>query len=198
MQTPYHTFFFLRSGLFYIPFHIFPYNHIYSRMRTFILLFIPLFLLSATLLSFSGCGHKPSPAEAMQQFSARYTLPAGRIFLSGTQSHEDAYLSPERFDLLYARTDGDSDREDVQEYAVFLGTSLTEVSECGIFLCPDRDAAFEVVGMLNGRIDTVRRLSHVDASHAEDAVIELYGSIVVYVLLPDNAAAIRTLSRILS
>ncbi len=145
-----------------------------------------------------SCKETPTPRHTMELFISRYPLPTGRIYYSDANEHEDTYLSGARFELLYARSGGGSDREDIQSFALFFGTSLSEVSEFGIFSCPDRDAAFEVVGMLQRRIDTIRRMTASDTSHAADARVELYGSTVVYTVLKNNTAAIRTLARILS
>ncbi len=146
----------------------------------------------------SGCNKQISPRTAMDIFATRYPLPAGRFYHSEADIYDETYLSDDAFCLLFARQDGDTDREDIQSFALFFGTSLTQVNEAGVFLCPDRDAAFEVVGMLRGRLDVIRRMNKADISHTEDAVITLYGKTVVYLVLPDNPAAARTMSHILT
>ncbi len=168
-----------------------------NGMKHFRTVFTLILILILCLLV-TNCGGRLSPNDAITAFCARYPLPAGRIYHSDAEAYDDTYLSSARFDLLYAREDGGSDREDIQSFALFFGTSLTKVSEMGIFLCPDRDAAYEVAGMLHRRIDTVRRMSAADTSYAEDARVELYSNYVVYTVLPDNSAALRTLARILS
>ncbi len=160
-------------------------------------------ILSALLtisvtLSLFGCAENISPGDALSAFSERYPLPAGDIYHSEAQEYERGYLSPDAFNLLYARPDGDSDEEDIQGFALFLGTSLTEVNEMGIFRCPDRDAAYEVSGMLRGRLSMIRQTPAVNTDSASDAAIGIVGTTVYYLVLPDNPAAERTLLRILS
>ncbi len=170
-------------------------KHIFYRIIDMLLI---LSLCAGLLSALGACGTQPSPQDAMHLFAARYPLPAGRIYISDAAEFEEGYLAPARFDLLYARSDGGSDLEDIQSYALFFGTSSRLVSEMGIFLCPDRDAALEVAGMLRGRITRILMMKEADFSCAADARIELYGSVVVYTVLPDNSAAVRTLARILS
>ncbi len=169
----------------------------YDKDMKRLLCFI-LCLIVSCGLCLTGCVSRPSPQDALTLFSAKHPLPDGRMYFSGSEPYSDTYLSPARFDLLYARPDGGTDREDIQGFALFFGSSPRVIYEMGIFSCLDRDAAFEVAGMLRGRVDIIRRMTEADTSYAEDAVIELYGSTVIYLILPDNPAAARTLARILS
>ena len=69
-------------------------------------------------------------------------------------------------------------------------------AELGIFECPDRDAAAEIIGCLRARIDLCRAAGKTDTSAAADPTIALYGRTVVYTVLPDNEKAARVLSRL--
>ncbi len=161
-------------------------------------LWVVILTLCVCAFSFASCGQDTAPQELLSDFASLHPLPAGHIYYSEAPTEDDAYLSPLLFNALYAGTDGDDDQEDVRRYAIFLGTSLTEINEMGIFECLDRDAAMEVAGMLRGRIKTLSDIKTADSSHTKNAVVAIFGATVVYTVLPDNPAAERTLSRLLS
>lgn len=153
-------------------------------------------LLIALTLLLAGCQERASPAEYLSAFSSAYPMPPGRYYDSEAGEESDAYLPPAVFDALFVRSPGDDDREDLGRFALFLGTSLDEVYEMGIFECPDRDCAREVMGCLETRLALLRREERADAGAAKDANLLLFGRTVVYTVLPDNAKAARILERL--
>lgn len=164
---------------------------------------LTLCLLSCLL---SSCRNKKTPGEILSDFASAYPLPAGHVYDTTAPDTSDAYFPPELFRLLYARQDGGDDREDVLQCAVFLSTAMDRVAEAGVFVCPDRGAADEVMGMLTTRIRLLRDSapggaatdgSPADTSNAGDARIRLFGNRVVYVVLDDNEKAMRVFSRLL-
>lgn len=162
-------------------------------MKKWISILLCLVLLCPALLS---CRARQSPIETLEAFAAAYPLPAGRFYDSEADEGSDRYLPPVLFDAFFSRAPGDDDREDVQRFALFLGTSSSCVAEMGIFECPDRDAAGEVIGCLRARIELCRNARGTDTSAALDPTIVLYGKTVAYTVLPDNQKAARVLSRL--
>lgn len=162
-------------------------------MKKWICILLLFVLLCPCLLS---CRAKRSPIETLEAFAAAYPLPAGRFYDSEADEGSDRYLPPVLFDAFFTRSPGDDDREDVQRFALFLGTSSSAVCEMGIFECPDRDAAGEIIGCLKARIALCRSERNADISATEDPTLTLYGKTVVYTLLPDNGKAARILSRL--
>ena len=162
-------------------------------MKKWISVLLCIVLLCPVLLS---CRTKRSPIETLEAFAAAYPLPAGRFYDSEADEGRERYLPPVLFDAFFTRAPGDDDREDIQRFALFLGTSSSRVAEMGIFECPDRDAAAEIIGCLRARIDLCRAAGKTDTSAAADPTIALYGRTVVYTVLPDNEKAARVLSRL--
>ncbi len=162
-------------------------------MKKWICVLLCLTLLCPALLS---CRAKRSPMEILDAFAAAYPLPAGRFYDSEADEGSERYLPPVLFDAFFTRSPGDDDREDVRRFALFLGTSSSCIAEMGIFECPDRDAAGEVIGCLRARIDLCRATHETDTSAALNPTIVLYGRTVVYTVLPDNEKAARVLSRL--
>ena len=157
---------------------------------------LSLILLAAATGSLTACGKKKSPREYLAAFAAAYPMPAGRFYNSEVGEEHAEYLPATLFDALFRRSEGDDDREDIRRAALFVGTSLTEIYEMGIFECPDKDCALEIIGCLETRLALLRSETCADASAARDAAILLFGRTVVYVVLPDNAKAVRTLERL--
>lgn len=162
-------------------------------MRKWICLCLLLALFCTPL---TACRAKRSPMEMLEAFAAAYPLPAGRFYDSEADERSDRYLPPILFDAFFARAPGDDDREDVRRFALFLGTSSSFVAEMGIFECPDRDAAGEILGCLKTRIALCRREQETNTSAATDPTLTIYGKTVVYTILPDNEKAARVLSRL--
>ncbi len=146
----------------------------------------------------ASCGKELPSGEALAAFGQAYPLPAGTLYHSAARQGEEGYMDPRLFHWLYGREDGTNDREDVAEFSLFLGSSLSSVYETGVFISPDGDGAKEVMGMLHARIQMVKETPHVDASAAEGAFVAKYGKTVVYAILPDNPKAKRVWERILS
>ncbi len=144
-----------------------------------------------------GCGRTKSPWDAMREFAHLYPLPAGRMYDSTADISRAEYLPPELYAALYARPDQSDDREDVLRFALFLGTSPDYIYEMGVFECPDRDAAYEIVGIVRTRLAMLSSLEGADSSAVGDAAVMLFGSTVVYTVLPDNPKAARTWKRVL-
>ena len=156
---------------------------------------IILLLLSSPFLS--ACGKTGTPSEILATFAERYPLPAGQFYDSSAQEGETGYFDPDLFGVIFGREDGGDDREDVATFSLFLGSSLTQACETGVFLCHDAESALEVVGMLKSRIDLVKRLAGADTAFCEGAFVRRYGKWVVYAILPDNPKAARTFDRLL-
>ena len=153
-------------------------------------------LLALLCTALSGCRAKRTPMEMLEAFAAAYPLPAGRFYDSEAGEGSDRYLPPLLFDAFFTRSPGDDDREDVRRFALFLGTSSSFIAEMGIFECPDRDAAGEILGCLKTRIELCRSERRTDTSAAANPTLAIYGKTVVYTLLPDNEKAARVLSRL--
>ena len=157
------------------------------------------FLLLAFLLSFAGCGNdRTTPRKLYAAFAARYPMMPHVLCDSEAGAGEDGYHSPADFTLLFGREDGSDDREDIVSYLLCLGASGTVFYELGFFRCVDRAAAREVEGLCLSRCETVRRMrGEVDLSAAEEPLVLRYGTLVVYLALPDNDRAEAVLRRLL-
>ena len=157
------------------------------------------FLLLAILLSFAGCRNdRITPRALYDAFSGRYPMMPHVLCDSEAKPGEDGYHSPADFTLLFGREDGSDDREDIVSYLLCLGASGTVFYELGFFRCVDRAAAREVEGLCLHRCESVRRMrGEVDVSASEDPLVLRYGTLVVYLALPDNARAEAVLSRLL-
>ncbi len=158
---------------------------------------IALIVCVGCAVSLVGCGGVQTPQEVMKEFASLYPMPPGRVYVSNAREGEAGYLPREVYTLLYGRESGGDDKEDVEEYAIFLGSSLTCVYEMGIFLCPDKDSAYEMLGTLEGRLATLRATPLTDTSATRDAFLGIYGRVVVYTVLPDNQKAAHVLGRLL-
>lgn len=166
-------------------------------MKKAICLLLSVILLFLCTQTLSSCGRRVSAYETLLSFSHAYPMPAGLYYDSRAGEEQETYLSPDLFSLLFARADGGDDREDILEMALFLGSSPSCVAEMGIFYCPDRDAAYEVAGLVRGRLAMLEGTPLCDLSYLEGATVTLFGSTVVYTVLSDNEKALRTLSRLL-
>ena len=157
------------------------------------------FLLLACLFPFAGCGNdRITPRDLYDAFSARYPLMPHVLCDSEAGEGEDGYLSPADFTLLFGREDGSDDREDIVSFLLCLGSSGTVFYELGFFRCVDRAAACEVEGLCLHRCETVRKMrGEVDLSAAEEPLVLRYGTLVLYLALPDNDRAEAVLSKIL-
>ena len=165
-----------------------------KRMRVYLVLL----LLFGVIVGCVGCGEQVSPYEHLETFATLYPMPAGRYYDSTAEEHQNTYLDPAVFTLLYGRDTTGDDREDIRRFALFLGTSSTHVYEMGIFECYDRDGANEVLGLIETRLSLIAS-SHTgaDLTALADARLALFGKTVVYVVLPDNPKAIRVLERMM-
>ena len=154
-------------------------------------------LCAALMLSCIACGEGKSPYEYLEDFSHLYPLPAGRMYDSEAGEGEETYLDPAIFTLLYGRDGWGDDREDIDRFSLFLGTSSTHIYEMGIFECYDRDGANEILGLVNTRLSLLIK-SNVDAdmSAVMGAQVAMFGKCVVYVVLPDNEKAMRVIERV--
>ncbi len=154
-------------------------------------------MIALLIVPLSSCRTPLSPKNAMEAFAKDYPLPCGTLYFSESPARDPSHPDDQLFSLLYASPDGSDDREDIMEYAIFLGASLTYACEAGIFLCPDSESASEVMGMLSSRIFFVSNTKETDTTFCKDAFVKRYGRQVVYAILPDNQKALRIWDKIL-
>lgn len=159
------------------------------------------FLLLCLLGATCSCGRagQISPRGLFDLFADRYPLMAGTLYDSEAGEGKAEYLPPELFHALYSRPDGSDDREDIVSCVLYLGSSGTVWFEMAIFRCCDRAAVDEVASLCLLRCEAVRQMrgTPVGLEAAEKPVIRIYGTLLVFLALPDNAYAQRVIDRIL-
>jgi hypothetical protein len=117
------------------------------------------------------------------------------LYKSEAGEWEHGYISNELFSSLYDGADGKSERDRIEEYAVYLSSSMERFCEFGVFLCYGNTDAESVAKMCHRRIFLVSETkSDGDYSYKENSIVMIFGRYVVYAIQPDRRASERAIS----
>ena len=138
----------------------------------------------------SSCGKKPTAEGFFEGFRTACELPAGVTYRKSEKASEADTLSKEMFDALYATAPDTDYYEECTEAVVWLGSSIEQVCEAAVFVCPDRESAEEIAFMCRARVALLLSLSEqTDVVYARDARVRIYGTTVFMCALPNNEKA---------
>ena len=148
-----------------------------------------------TLILFS-CTAKRSCREIFEDYSRSYkALYSGALYTSEAREWEDGYISDELFSSLYDGADGKSERDRIEECAVYLSSSMESFCEVGIFLCYGNADAESVAKMCHRRIFLISETKKGEGySYKENSSVMIFGRYVVYTIQPDKRASERAIS----
>lgn len=144
------------------------------------------------LVCLSGCGREKDAVDLLRTFSASYGT-VGVMYSPAIPEGEVGYMGSELYAALYGE-----DALEPQSYAILLSPSLSEVGECGVFLCGDTYEAARICEMCLDRIALIRSVSYAgQIESGEGAFVRRFGTAVVYGFLDDGERAERIWKRLL-
>ncbi len=158
--------------------------------------FLKLFLIFLSCLVLFSCNAKRSCRDIFEEYSRSYKgLFSGALYLSDAREWEDGYLSPELFSSLYDGADKRSERDKIEECAIYLSSSIDNFCEVGIFLCYGNNDAESVAKMCHRRIFLICETKKSESySVKENSRVMIFGRYVIYAIQPDKKANERAIS----
>lgn len=139
------------------------------------------FTFISLILSLFSCGKEPPSAERLlSDFISSYGA-FGVIYSKEVPEGERGYIDGSFFSTLYGdEADFESD------YAVFLSSSIDEISEVGVFAVRDESSRIYAEQLCRKRLTLLTKMGYGDSS-----VLLVRGQVIFYSTLPDPERAER-------
>lgn len=155
-----------------------------------------LFLILLSCLALFSCNAKRSCQDIFLEYSHSYKgLFSGKLYLSTANEWDDGYMSDELFSSLYDGIDKKSERDKIEECAIYLSSSMESFCEVGVFLCYGNVDAESVAKMCHRRIFLVSETRKNEGySVKENSTVTIFGRYVIYAIQPDKKASERAIS----
>lgn len=132
---------------------------------------LSVFLLA--ILCLFSCGERRCAEDIAEEFSE--LLCGGVVYTKSAEEGERGYIDGEFFSLMFGE-----DFEFSGDWAVWLDSSLTSVSEGGVFVSDSSYAAKKTEEMLRERIRLVLGVISSSSIKLPEGIIKTYGNTVVY------------------
>ena len=132
-------------------------------------IFILLLVVSIIACSFSSCSHADiNPLATVTEFEREF-MTGGRIYYSLASEGERGYVKREMFDAIFP------DGLPGCEYSLLIYSSLSSVSELGVFKLEDRGKIPELISVLSTRIKLLSLFMEGESFIYEKGRVVAYG-----------------------